>query len=157
MMLGRRNIRDSVGYVTLGLFSHGVLDELFDAERNFSKPPKCNEKITLAVKSLSALSPPTQRSSSRHSELIFQTHQERNALYRLLKKHPAGIVEVEELHRLLSSIIAKGTKSRDRHQSVDKAISFFTELARDAAFSAEFPEDRIPSGVRRLASQLTTS
>lgn len=90
-MLGKRNIRDSVGYVTLGLFSHGVLDELFDAEPNLSKPPESREKIELAIDSLSALNPSVKPGSPRHSDLIFQTHQERNALYRLLKKHPGGI------------------------------------------------------------------
>lgn len=156
-MLGKRNIRDSVGYVTLGLFSHGVLDELFDAEPNLSKPPESKEKIELAIKSLSALNPSVQRRSPLHSDLIFHTHQERNALYRLLKKHPAGINRVEDLYQLLSSIVAEDAKSRERRQSVDKAIRFFTELARDAAISVEFPEDRIPSGVRRLAAQLTTT
>ena len=155
-MLGKRNIRDSVGYVTLGLFSHNILDELFNAEPHLSKPPEHKEKIELALESLSALNPSAKRRSPQHSDLIFQTHQERNALYRLLKKQPAGINGVEKLQRLLSSIVAEDTKSRDRRQSVNKAIQFFTELARDAAISVEFPEDRIPSGVRRLAAQLAT-
>ena len=57
-MLGRRKIRDSIGYVTLGLFSQALLDELSEVKKRPEAPPTRRRMIDIAAESLGALSSP---------------------------------------------------------------------------------------------------
>lgn len=155
-MLGRKSIRESVGYVAIGLFSQRVLDELFTAEATPKAPPEKNTRLKLALRSLDAIEDPTAIEASSYSDLAFQSYQEFNALQRLLRTNKsAGLRTVTELKGTLKTILEEEGKPSRRAKCIKQAIVFFCDLAKIAAVSAEFPEEKIPPGIRKLASKLT--
>jgi hypothetical protein len=148
-MLGRRNIRDSIGYVTLGLFSHALLDELLEARRKPSGPPTKRKMITIATYSLKAIRCPTDVDRSQWRDLVFQNYQEARTLLDALGAH-TGVSSADELENTLDDIVQEETTEDKRLSDIDKAIGFFGELGRMAVVNTECPEERVPPGVRQL-------
>jgi hypothetical protein len=151
-MLGRRNIRDSIGYVTLGLFTHALLEELLEARKRPEVRPDRHKMITIASQSLKAIRSPAEVDSSHWRDLVFQNYQESRTLHAVLGPY-AGIDDLDELERLLDGILEAGTKKNKRLRDIEKAMRFFEELARIAVINAERPEERVPSGVRQLVGR----
>ncbi len=149
-MLGRKNIRDSIGYVTLGLFSHALLDELLEAKRKPESPPEHKEMIKLAIDSLKAIESPEDIEQSRLENLVFQNYQEVTTLRKMFPTRQ--IKDSKSLRELLNTIVEKDNNKRKRLKSIDKGITFFAELAQKAVINAEYPEERVPAGVRQLVS-----
>jgi len=149
-MLGRRKIRDSIGYVTLGLFTNALLVELLEARRNPQVPPTRNRMIAIASDSLQAVKSPEEVESSRWRDLVFQNYQEARTLHTVLLKQ--SVDDVDLLRETLDRIIKADTTSDTRVASADSAIEFFGELARMAVINAECPEEQVPPGVRQLVS-----
>ena len=151
-MLGKRNMRESIGYVTLGLFSHALLDELLEAKSNLSIAPKRKEMIELARDSLLAVDSPEKiPDRSRFADLVFQNYQEITTLRSVL--NPRGIFkDSAQVEESLNIILRDKTDRGKRGRHIEKAIGFFRELAKNAIINAETPEERIPPGVRQVAS-----
>jgi hypothetical protein len=148
-MLGRRNVRDSVGYVTLGLFSHALLDELLEAKRKPETPPARKQMVIIAIESLKAIESPGAVEPSRWKDLVFQDYQEARTLRKALNVQ-TGMENVDQIRETLDEIIGPNTPKKKRMQNTDKAIKFFGELARIAIINAECPEESVPRGVREL-------
>jgi hypothetical protein len=150
-MLGRRSIRDSVGYVSLGLFAHAVLDELSEVRSKPETPPTRKKAIELAIRSLGAMQSATSLKPFESKNLVFRSYQEVTTLRRMFS---AGqrIKSPDELQSILSAIIGDDTKKSDRLASIEAAMLFFSELARKAVLNAEYSEERVPPGVRQLVS-----
>ncbi|HUX02695.1 MAG: hypothetical protein WBD63_10865 [Phycisphaerae bacterium] len=156
-MLGKRDIRDSMGYVTLGLFAHALLDELLDARTARKSRPAHSDMIELAIESLSALENPRRTSPSRVPDLVFQTYQEVSTLRRLLQaKKVPSVSDPGSLKALLCTVVdkGKGIPKPRRAKAIDQSMTFFAELAKQAIINAESPEEKIPSGVRQIATKL---
>jgi len=149
-MLGRRNIRDSIGYVTLGLFSNALLDELSEARRRPDAPPVRREMIDLAIRSLDEYQSSTTPSGVDTSDLVFQDLQEVATLRKTLEDQ-ANVATVERLIEVLDGVIKSGVSKRQRIRHLDSTIAFFKSLARTAVMDAESSEERVPPGVRQLA------
>lgn len=156
-MFGRRNIRDSVGYVTLGLFAHAVLDELLEASRDPASSPSRKDMIQLAIDSLGAVEDPRRVDHSRVPPLVFQRYQEVHTLRKLLGSPNADPATVADLGITLTCILDTASPPRLRQASCKKTILFFRDLAKQAAMSAEFPAEQVPAGVRALAARLTAT
>jgi len=148
-MLGRRNIRDSIGYVTLGLFTSALLDELFEAKKQPETPPARKRMIAIAADSLEAVKSPEKVEASRWRDLVFQDYQEARTLYTALKEQS---VDVDDLRNALQAIVNHETPRDSRARSADEAIAFFSRLAGMAVINAESPEEQVPPGVRQLVS-----
>jgi hypothetical protein len=150
-MLGRRNIRDSIGYVTLGLFSHALLDELLEAKRRPEAPPAKRKMITIAIESLKAVRSPKDVDPSLWRDLVFQNYQEARTLFGAIDAH-RGVDSPDELENMLAEILRAEATEIERLHDIDRAIAFFGELARMAVINAECPEERVPPGVRQLVA-----
>ncbi|GEM_PF-1941337 len=151
-MLGKRNMRDSIGYVTLGLFSHALLDELLEAKSKPDIVPERKKMIELARESLLAVDSPEKITKrSRFADLVFQNYQEITTLRSVL--NPQGIFKSsEEAEEALNIILGDKTDREKRGQHIEKTIGFFRELAKKSIINAETPEERVPPGVRQVAS-----
>ncbi len=152
-MLGRRNVRDSIGYVTLGLFSHALLNELLEAKRKPGTPPAKRKMITIATESLKAIRSPKEVDTSLWRDLVFQNYQEARTLFSAIDAH-RGIGSAAELENLLGEIVRAETTEAKRLSDIDRTIRFFGQLARMAIINAECPEERVPPGVRKLVAGL---
>lgn len=150
-MLGRRNIRDSIGYVTLGLFTHGLLDELLEAKKKPEIPPDRQKMITIATQSLKAIRSPAEVHHSHWRDLVFQNYQEAKTLQEAFAAK-AGIENPDKLEEILNGIIQTNTKRSNRLHNIEKATRFFELLAQMAILNAECPEERVPPGIRQLVS-----
>ena len=150
-MLGRRNIRDSIGYVTLGLFTHALLDELLEAKKKPEIPPDKQKMITIATQSLKAIKSPAEVDPSHWRNLVFQNYQEAKTLQETFVAN-AGIENPDELEEILDIITQTNTNQSNRLLNIEKAMSFFEKLAQMAIINAECPEERVPPGVRQLVS-----
>jgi len=150
-MLGKRNIRDSIGYVTLGLFTHALLDELLEAKSKPESAPIRKKMITLAVESLSEIESTEESKSLPTSDLVFQNYQEVTTLREVLSKQQE-LKTSSQLRKLLNAVIQSDIDKEERAENIDKGIGFFAELARRAIIKAECPEERVPPGVRQLVS-----
>lgn len=84
-MLGIRNPREQIGYITVGLFAHCILDG------------KCKQ---VAIDSLATLINPEYVGETKPPDLMFQRGQEWDVLTRTLEQQ--GIT----VHDLLSQVIA---------------------------------------------------
>jgi hypothetical protein len=149
-MLGKRNMRDSIGYVTLGLFSNALLNELQEAANNPSCVPKNRDMIDLAIDSLTETLSPKSISRPRFAELVFQRHQEANALRKTMKS-PKTNTNLNKMTKVLNKIVKDNVTANERSKSIKEAVDFFRELARTSITQAECPEERIPPGVAQLA------
>jgi hypothetical protein len=112
-MLGRRNIRDSIGYVTLGLFSYALLNELSEAKSKPDTPPQKRKVITIAIESLQAITSPEEVQPSSWRNLVFQNYQEVRTLYGVFTTQQ-GINEPGELKCILDEIVQDGTTKSKR-------------------------------------------
>lgn len=149
-MLGKRNMRDSIGYVTLGLFSNALLNELQEAANNPGCVPEHREMIDLAIDSFHEIKFPKSISRPRFADLVFQKHQEANALRKTLSSSKTK-TNLREMNKVLDTIVKDEVTADRRSKSIEKAVDFFRELARTAIIKAECPEERIPPGVAQLA------
>ncbi len=147
-MLGKRNMRDSIGYVTLGLFSNALLKELQEAANNPGCVPEHREMIDLAIDSFHEIQSPKSITRPRFADLVFQKHQEANALRKTLSSSKTN---PREMNKVLDTIVKEEVTSDRRSKGIEKAVDFFRELARTAIIKAECPEERIPPGVAQLA------
>lgn len=150
-MLGRRNIRDSIGYVTLGLFSHALLDELLEARREPEAPPVRKEMVNRAIDSLRAISSPERVEPSRWRNLAFQNYQEIRTLFATLEEQE-GKTNIEELAAMLEGIVSEATEKDNRLEDIQKTMDFFRSLARTAVMNAESPEEQVPPSIRKLVA-----
>lgn len=150
-MLGKRNMRDSIGYVTLGLFSHAVLKELLEAESNPSTAPERRNMINLSIDSLLALDSPDEIKLPRLADLVFQDYQEITTLQNVFKTH-RKFKRSTDLKEALENIVRDDSNETQRTECIRNVISFFKELALKAIINAETPEERVPPGVRQVAS-----
>jgi len=150
-MLGRRNIRDSIGYVTLGLFAHALLDELLEAKKKPEAAPVRKKMMRLAEESLEAMESPDAVEPSRWRNLVFQNYQESETLRTVLSAHPE-VGDIGGLREILSTIVLPNATRDERLENIDKAMDFFAELARMAVINAECPEEQVPPGVRQLVA-----
>ncbi len=150
-MLGRRNIRDSIGYVTLGLFSHALLEELSEAKSTPDASPRRKKAMTLAIDSLGAIEKPDDYAPAQRKKLVFQNYQEVMTLRKMLSRE-RRVETLNELRSILSIIVRPDTKKSERVAGIDKATGFFSDLARKAVISAEYSEERVPASVRQLVS-----
>jgi hypothetical protein len=148
-MLGRRNIRDSIGYVTLGLFSQALLDELLEAKRKPGDPPARRAMITIARESLKAIRSPQDVASELWRDLVFQNYQEARTLLDVFDAY-TGISSRDELENILDEIVRSDTAQSKRLSDIKRAIGFFGELGRRAVVNTECPEERVPPRVRDL-------
>ena len=147
-MLGKRNMRDSIGYVTLGLFSNALLNELQEAANNLGCVPEHREMIDLAIDSFHEIQSPKSISRPHFADLFFQKHQEASALRKTLRSSRTTPRKVTDM---LDTIVRDEVSADKRSKSIEKAVGFFRELARTAIIKAECPEERIPPGVAQLA------
>ena len=150
-MLGRRSIRDSVGYVSLGLFAHAVLDELSEAKGNPEKPPTRNKAILLAIRSLGEMESVASLKSPGSKSLVFRSYQEVTTLRGMFSTQ-SRVKDRVDLQKTLSAIVGDDTKKSTRSVSINTAMLFFSELARKAVLNAEYSEERVPPGVKQLVS-----
>ena len=150
-MLGKRNIRDSIGYVTLGLFTHALLDELLEAKSKPDSVPRRQKMITLAIESLSEIESTDESSALPTADLVFQNYQEVTTLREVLSKQQE-LNTSSKLRSVLNAVIQSDIEKEKRAENIDKGIVFFAELARRAIIKAECPEERVPPGVRQLVS-----
>jgi len=150
-MLGRRNIRDSIGYVTLGLFSHALLAELSEARSTPDTSPRRKRAMTLAIESLGAIEKPDDYEPAQRKKLVFQNYQEVTTLRKMLSRE-RRVETLNELRSILDAVVQAHTEKSERVASIDRAISFFSELARKAVINAEYSEERVPPSVRQLVS-----
>jgi hypothetical protein len=140
-----RNIRDSVGFITLGLFSHTLLDELREIERNPSSGSKKN--LQLAIESIKALRGeiPLDRTTNRR-DLLFQDYQEASTLQEILNTTPLPIEDLESLLQKINT----GTELETLKANVEQAVAFFKKLAQRAILNIEFEDEQVPLGVYQL-------
>lgn len=150
-MLGRRNIRDSVGYVSLGLFAHAVLDELSEAKSKPDRPPTRKKALELATRSLGAMESAASLKSPESKSLVFRSYQEVTTLRGMFSTGQRVKSRVD-LQDTLSTIVKDDTKRSDRLASIETTMLFFSELARKAVLNAEYSEERVPAGVKQLVS-----
>jgi len=150
-MLGKHDIKDSIGYVTLGLFANALLDELLEAASNPESSPKKKSMIELAMDSIQAFQDPGSIERPRFEELVFQDYQEAKALRKTLRSPQATFNNVSNLFDSLMNIINDDVSSEKRKINIHKSITFFCKLGREAIIDAECPEEQIPAGVIRLA------
>lgn len=148
-MLGKRNIRDSIGYVTLGLFTHALLDELLEAKSRPENPPHRCDMINLAIESITSIEKPEESISSNTADLVFQNYQEITTLNEALSVHREPS-DLRELQEVLNNIVESHVDSQKRGENIKKGIDFFAEVARRAIINAECPEEQVPPGVRQL-------
>jgi hypothetical protein len=151
-MLGKRNIRDSIGYVTLGLFTHTLLDELLEVKKKPAAPPERRKMIDLASDSLKAIEAPHKIDSLRWKNLLFQNYQEMRTLRSVLSCQQEVVGSISDLREILSAIVKPDSTEDERIKETDKALRFFAELANMAVINTECPEERVPPGVRQLVS-----
>lgn len=149
-MLGKRNMRDSIGYVTLGLFSNALLNELQEAANNPKYIPEHRKMIILAIDSFHEIQSPKSIGRPRFAELVFQKHQEAKALKKTLSSLKTK-TNLDEMAEVLDTIVKEGIAAGRRSECISKAVDFFRELARTSIIKAECPEERIPPGVAQLA------
>lgn len=119
--------------------------------------PAHSDMIELAIESLSALENPRRTSPSRVPDLVFQTYQEVSTLRRLLQaKKVPSVSDPGSLKALLCTVVdkGKGIPKPRRAKAIDQSMTFFAELAKQAIINAESPEEKIPSGVRQIATKL---
>ena len=147
-MLGTRNMRDSVGFVTLGLFSNALLNELLDAQQKLSIPPERSEMIDLAIESLESVGC-AQIPVKVVSTLVFQDYQEISTLRKTFSQ--TEINDVSGLSEVLKKIIDPEIDEKTRRINIDSSIHFFSTLARSAIMNAEYSVEDVPLGVRHLA------
>ena len=150
-MLGRRSIRDSVGYVSLGLFAHAVLSELSQARSKPGTAPTRKKAIELAIRSLEAMQSATTLKPSESKNLVFRSYQEVTTLRRMFSADQR-VKSPDDLQNTLKVIVADDTKENDRLASIKVTMHFFSEVARKAVLNAEYSEERVPPGVRLLVS-----
>lgn len=148
-MLGRRNIRDSMGYVTLGLFTNALLDELLEIRRHIDDAPERTKIIKLAIKSLEAVDSPQSVDPKLLPDLVFQDYQEVSTLRKILS---SSSMSSSDLVRNLIDI-CDTIDSNKRGKDVLAAIGFFSELSHKSIVNAERTEERIPPGVKLIGSK----
>ena len=151
-MLGKRKMRDSVGYVSLGLFASALLEELLEAASDPSVAPKKTEMIKLGIDSLEAFEKPKPIERSRFGFLVFQNYQQASTLRKTVSLHGSGSGDIGELCGVLRKIIGNEVSASERSKSIKNAMGFFCELARASIMNAERQEERIPQGVIKLVS-----
>ena len=155
-MLGKHDIKDSIGYVTLGLFANALIDELLQAASDPESPLTQKPMITLAMDSIQAFEKPGSIKAPRFEELVFQDYQEATALRKTLRSSEATFNDVSTLRDSLDKIVDADVNKETRKENIHKAITFFCKLGREAIVDAECPEEQIPPGVIRLAVTRTS-
>lgn len=126
-MLGKRNMRDSIGYVTLGLFSNALLNELQEAANDPGCIPEHREMIDLAIDSFHEIQSPKSIGRPRFADLFFQKHQEANALRKTLSSSKTK-TNLREMTKVLDTIVKDKVAADRRAKSIEKAVEFFREL-----------------------------
>jgi len=149
-MLGKRDIRDSIGYVTLGLFSNALIDELLESEQTPDTPLQHRPMLELAIDSIKEVECPGTIKRPRLEELVFQDYQEASTLRKTLGLPSTPQRDISDLLESLESLInVKETKNRKKN--ILKVIDFFCQLGRAAIVNSERPEEQVPPGVAQLA------
>jgi len=142
--------RTAIGYVSVGLFSHAILRELFEVED--SNGEKTPEEAVFA-RAISSLNDYENPGSVKLRRPAFRSYQAVVTLCQVLELRPKGVDSARKLSEELSRIIDGSTVAEDRLRSAQMAIGFFTELAKRAAINTQAPHEDIPAEVRQLAQQ----
>jgi hypothetical protein len=150
-MLGKHDIKDSIGYVTLGLFANALIDELLEAGSHPESPPPKKPMIELAVNSIDAFENSDSVNRPDFEELIFQDYQEASALRKTLRSKEADFENASALRDSLKEIIKENVGKETRKDNIHRVIIFFCKLGREAIIDAECSEEQIPPGVIRFA------
>jgi len=150
-MLGKHDIKDSIGYVTLGLFSNALIDELLESAIHPESPPSKKDMIGLAIDSIDKFENPDSETESLFEDLVFQDYQEATALRKTLESEDTIFDNIAALRDSLGKIVKNNSNEQARKDNIHKAITFFCKLGRKAIVDAESPEEQIPPGVIRLA------
>lgn len=160
-MLGHRHIRDSIGYVTIGLFSSALLSELSEAKKNPDGVPKESELVQTLINSLEEYKNHGSISRERYPHLMFHRHQEFETLKDVLGL-PAYcsclddvcLKKMNKVSDIFKKIINPQTAPKERYKSIEKAIKFSFKLGKRAIYNAEFalPDNYVPLGVVDLLS-----
>jgi len=131
-MLGRTYIRDQIGYITIGLFVHALIDEIIS--ENLGAVWK------IAIKSVKALLSPSAICKEDWKHLVFQSYQQGELLNRMLGKFQLSLVDLLDM---LQDV--KNTDERMAAHNKDELIQFLSETGRQAVMDVEY---RVPAGVR---------
>ena len=150
-MLGKHDIKESIGYVTLGLFANALIDELLEAGSHPESPPKEKPMIKLAVDSIEAFEKADVGNRQGFEELVFQDYQEARALRKTLRSREATFDSASSLRDSLKKIVEAEISKEERKENIRMAITFFCKLGREAIIDAECSEEQIPPGVIRFA------
>ncbi|MBN2594343.1 MAG: hypothetical protein JXA81_12615 [Sedimentisphaerales bacterium] len=150
-MLGKHDIKDSIGYVTLGLFANALIDELLEAGSHPESPPENKPMIELAVDSIDAFENADSVSRPGFEELVFQDYQEARALRKMFRSRGATFDSASSLRDSLKKIVEANVSKETRKDNIHMAIIFFCKLGREAIIDAECSEEQIPPGVIRFA------
>ena len=149
-MLGTPDPRASMGYVTVGLFSHALLRELFSIEEAKGELGPVSKNIRCAIASLEDISNPREEDAG--NTLVFRTYESVAALYQTFDSKPSQLENPNQVKELLDKILNPATERAERLAVTPKAITFFRALAQQAAINTQYPQDEIPAGVRKLAA-----
>ena len=148
-MLGTPDPRASMEYVTVGLFSHALLRELFNIEEAKGKAVPTSKNIRCAIASLEDISNPREEDAG--NALVFRTYESVAALYQTFDSKPGELADPNQVKALLDQILDPQTAPARKLADTLKAIEFFRALAQRAAINTQYPQDEIPAGVRALA------
>jgi len=150
-MLGKHDIKDSIGYVTLGLFANALIDELLEAGSHPELPPERKPMIKLAVDSVEAFEKVDPANRQGFEELVFQDYQEARALRKMLRSREATFDSASALRDSLKKIVEAEVSKEEREENIRMVITFFCKLGQEAIIDAERSEEQIPPGVIRFA------
>jgi len=138
-----------MGYVTLGLFTSALLDELLKIKKNPGATPEHTQVIKLTIDSLNAIKSPKAVDKQSLPDLVFQDYQEVSTLRKTLSSFSKSI---DDIVKTLNDICIT-SDSEKRSKDVYDAILFFMELAHRSIINAECTEERVPPGVKLLGSK----
>ena len=150
MMLGTPDPRASMGYVTVGLFSHALLRELFSIAEAEGASVPASKNILCAIASLEDIGNPGAEDAG--DVLVFQTYESVSVLYQTFDLKLGGLEHPDQVKALLDQILDLQTEPAKKLEATLQAIAFFRALAQQAAINTQYPQDEIPAGVRELAA-----
>jgi len=126
-MLGRTYIRDQIGYITIGLFVHALLDEIISENLGAAWEN--------AVKSVKALISPSEICKEDWKHLVFQSYQQWELLNRMLGKFQLSLVDLLDM-------------LQDVKNNKAEIIQFLSETGRQAVIDVEYRSCPVPVSVR---------
>lgn len=157
-MLGHRHIRESIGYVTTGLFGCALSNELLEAKKNPGTVPKESKMIQILIDSFEGYKNPGSIPQERYRDLVFHKYQEFKTLYEALglPGYPSWgdvfLNKLNKIYNVFEKIINPWTTPQKRYENIEKAIEFSSRLCKTALHNTEFalPDNYVPPGLAAL-------